>query len=50
MSLMNGVDSEQIIGNQIGMQHMGINSLIKVASHKEDLGYVFSRKQRLELC
>ena len=22
MSLMNGVDSEQIIGNQIGMQHM----------------------------
>ena len=41
MSLMNGVDSEQIIGNQIGMQHM-VYSLIKVASHKEDLGYVFA--------
>lgn len=40
MSLMNGVDSEQIIGNQVGMQHM-VYSLIKVASHKEDLGYVF---------
>lgn len=40
MSLMNGVDSEQIIGNQIGMQHM-IYSLIKVASHKEGNGYVF---------
>lgn len=40
MSLMNGVDSEQIIGNQIGMQHI-VYSLIKVASHKEDLGYVF---------
>ena len=40
MSLMNGVDSEQIIGNQIGMQHM-VYSLIKVASHKEGLGYVF---------
>lgn len=40
MSLMNGVDSEQIIGNQIGMQHMAY-SLIKVASHKEGNGYVF---------
>lgn len=40
MSLMNGVDSEQIIGNQIGVQHM-IYSLIKVASHKEGNGYVF---------
>lgn len=40
MSLMNGVDSEQIIGDQIGMQHM-IYSLIKVASHKEGNGYVF---------
>lgn len=40
MSLMNGVDSEQIIGNQIGMQHM-VYSVIKVASHKEGLGYVF---------
>ena len=40
MSLMNGVDSEQIIGNQVGMQHM-VYSLIKVASHKEGLGYVF---------
>lgn len=40
MSLMNGVDSEQIIGNQIGMQHM-VYSLIKVASHKEGNGYVF---------
>ena len=40
MSLMNGVDSEQIIGNQIGMKNM-IYSLIKVASHKEGNGYVF---------
>ena len=40
MSLMNGVDSEQIIGNQIGMQHM-VYSLVKVASHKEGNGYVF---------
>lgn len=43
MSLMNGVDSEQIIGDQIGMQHM-IYSLIKVASHKEGNGYVFDPK------
>ena len=40
MSLMNGVDSEQIIGDTIGIQHM-VYSLVKVASHKEGNGYGF---------
>ena len=33
MSVMNGVDSEQIIGERIGMQHM-IYSMIKIASER----------------
>ncbi len=53
MSLMNGVDSEEIIGQRIGMNHM-IYSLIKVASRKDDgyrfdpettIGIVFGEKQ-----
>ena len=40
MSLMNGVDSEEIIAAKIGAQHL-LYSLIKVASHKEEDGYHF---------
>lgn len=40
MSLMNGVDSEDIIAEAIGASHM-IYSVIKVASHKEGGGYYF---------
>ena len=40
MSLMNGVDSEEIIAAKIGAEHV-IGSLIKVASHKEGSGYYF---------
>lgn len=40
MSLMNGVDSEDIIAEAVGASHM-IYSVIKVASHKEGDGYYF---------
>lgn len=40
MSLMNGVDSEEIIATQVDKSQI-IYSLIKVASHGEDGGYVF---------
>ncbi len=40
MSIMNGVDSEELIGAEIGDAHV-IHSLIKVASHKEGEGYYF---------
>lgn len=40
MSLMNGVDSEEIIAEQVGASHL-LYSLIKVASHKEETGYYF---------
>lgn len=40
MSLMNGVDSEDIITEAVGASHM-IYSVIKVASHKEGDGYYF---------
>lgn len=40
MSLMNGVDSEELIGAEIGASHM-LYALIKVASHKEQDQYVF---------
>lgn len=40
MSLMNGVDSEEIIAGKIGGEHV-LYSLIKVASHKEGNGYRF---------
>ena len=41
MSLMNGVDSEELIAEAIGTSHL-VYSLIKVASHKEDTGYYFN--------
>lgn len=41
MSLMNGVDSEEIIGEKVGESHV-LYSLIKVASHKEETGYYFN--------
>ena len=47
MSLMNGVDSEEIIGEAIGKEHL-MPSLIKIASRKEN-GYRFDLKQLLEL-
>lgn len=40
MSLMNGIDSEEIIGRTVGMEHV-LPALIKVASHKEEDGYHF---------
>ena len=40
MSLMNGVDSEELIAAQIGAEHL-LYSFIKVASHKEADGYHF---------
>lgn len=46
MSLMNGVDSEEIIGAKIGMSHI-LPALIKVASHKEPDGYQFDRKSTI---
>lgn len=33
VSLLNGVDSEELIGQRIGMEHM-IYSLIRIASHR----------------
>lgn len=41
MSLMNGVDSEELISAEIGTSHV-LHSLIKVASHKEKNGYCFN--------
>ena len=40
MSLMNGVDSEDIIASAVGGEHL-LYSLIKVASHKEADGFQF---------
>lgn len=40
MSLMNGVDSEEIIADKIGKKHL-LLAIIKVASHKEKGGYYF---------
>ena len=40
MSLMNGVDSEDIIASAVGGEHL-LYSLIKVASHKEADGFRF---------
>ena len=40
MSLMNGVDSEEIIAEQIGKSHI-LPAVIKVASHREADGYHF---------
>lgn len=46
MSLMNGVDSEEIISNEIDVSHI-LYSLIKVASHKEGNGYYFNPETTL---
>ena len=40
MSLMNGVDSEEIIAEKVGGEHL-LPAVIKVASHKEEDGYHF---------
>lgn len=40
MSLMNGVDSEEIIAEKVGKKHL-LPAVIKVASHKEEDGYHF---------
>lgn len=40
MSLLNGVDSEEIIAERIGEEHL-IYSLIKIASHHENDGIIF---------
>lgn len=40
MSLMNGVDSEELIAAEVGKACL-VYSLIKIASHKEDDGYHF---------
>ena len=48
MSLMNGVDSEEIIGRTVGTEHV-LPALIKVASHKEDDGYHFDPPTTLEI-
>ncbi len=40
MSLMNGVDSEELIATEVGKACL-VYSLIKIASHKEDDGYHF---------
>lgn len=40
MSLMNGVDSEEIISGAVGAEHV-LHSMIKVASHKGADGYHF---------
>ena len=46
MSLMNGVDSEELIAEQVGDVRV-LRSLIKVASHKEENGYYFNPETTL---
>ena len=46
MSLMNGVDSEELIAEQVGDGRV-LRSLIKVASHKEENGYYFNPETTL---
>lgn len=46
MSLMNGVDSEELIAGQVGDDRV-LRSLIKVASHKEENGYYFNPETTL---
>ena len=41
MSLMNGVDSEEIIAQKVNPDNI-LHALIKVASHKEENGYCFN--------
>lgn len=46
MSLMNGMDSEEIIAEKAGAEHL-LHAVIKVASHKENDGYVFNPEATL---
>lgn len=46
MSLMNGIDSEEIISSVIDKSNI-LYSLIKVASHKEEKGYCFNPETTL---
>ena len=46
MSLMNGVDGEELIAEQVGDDRV-LRSLIKVASHKEENGYYFNPETTL---
>lgn len=46
MSLMNGVDSEELIAEQVGDDRV-LRSLIKVASNKEENGYYFNPETTL---
>lgn len=46
MSLMNGVESEELIAEQVGDDRV-LRSLIKVASHKEENGYYFNPETTL---
>lgn len=46
MSLMNGVGSEEIIAEKVGAEHL-LHAVIKVASHKENDGYVFNPEATL---
>ena len=48
MSLMNGVDSEELIAEAIGTSHL-VYSLIKVASHQEAAGYYFDPETTIEI-
>ena len=41
MSLMNGVDSEEIIAKEVGDSHL-LYSVIKIASHKAGKGFYFA--------
>ena len=41
MSLMNGVDSEEIIGNRIGIEHL-VYSMMKIASERDGNSIVFN--------
>ena len=40
ISLMNGVDSEEVIGERIGMDHV-VHAVIKIASHRKQEGIFF---------
>lgn len=45
MSLMNGVDSEEIIAQKVNPDNI-LHALIKVASHKEENGYCFNPERQ----
>ena len=47
MSLLNGVDSEEIIGKRIGMEHM-VYSLMKIASQRTGNQIRYDPRRRQE--